>query len=252
MLNQNNHNSSCNYAEQLVSFVYGEITVDEKNVFEVHLQNCSICADEAASFGFVRSSIQEWRAEDFAKLSIPAIEINSLQKNSPALNSWLETIRAYFSPSRIGLATGFAAILIFGGLFWFFTGIANNSNVAGNRVETNQNVVHSAIIETTAPEPDTKPEISKNEETVKAPNTELRAPRNSTKEINVPARSVQVNVKNQQIVKLKDSMATSGSKINNKPASRVPKKNNIPSLTFDEYEDKSLRLSDLLEQVSLN
>lgn len=253
MLNHNNHNSSCNYAEQLVSFIYGEISDSEKNVFEAHLQNCSICADEAASFGFVRSSIQEWRAEDFAKLATPAIEINSLQKTSTFSGGWLKSIRAFLSPSTIGMATGFAAVLIVAGLFWFLGNFrSDNSEIAGNRGGTNQNVALKTNEKSIEFATEMKPETRKNEEIVKTPKPTTQVPKNSQKEINSPVRSVQLNAANQPANKLKNSVATSSNKINNKSGTRTPKKNNVPSLPYDEYEDKSLRLSDLLEEVSLN
>ena len=64
MLN-NNHNPSCAFAEQIVSYLYNETNAKEKAAFDAHLNNCSTCADELAGFGFVRSSIVEWKNAEF-------------------------------------------------------------------------------------------------------------------------------------------------------------------------------------------
>ncbi|MET0751899.1 MAG: zf-HC2 domain-containing protein, partial [Pyrinomonadaceae bacterium] len=107
MLNNNGHNSSCAFAEEIVSYLYDEASVKEKTAFVAHLENCSDCNDELTAFGFVRSSIQEWRNEEIFALQMPALEIPHLQpakvaENSPVSENsgtWLDRIRTFLTLS---------------------------------------------------------------------------------------------------------------------------------------------------------
>jgi hypothetical protein len=55
--------NTCGRAEQLVGYLYGEATADERAVFEQHLSACVACRDELAAFRMVRAAVGEWRAE---------------------------------------------------------------------------------------------------------------------------------------------------------------------------------------------
>jgi hypothetical protein len=55
---------SCNNHEDLVSYLYGEVTSDQARRVEAHLTECSRCEDELAAFRRVRSNLQEWELND--------------------------------------------------------------------------------------------------------------------------------------------------------------------------------------------
>ena len=126
MLN-NNHNS-CQFAEQTVSYLYGEAAASEKAEYELHLKTCPTCADELAGFGFIRSSVLDWRNEDFAKLQTPAFDIPATKsKNvfSPASNpsesrSWFGGLGKIFNfnPATAAFADGRVVELRAGELFY--------------------------------------------------------------------------------------------------------------------------------------
>ena len=61
-----NERDTCERASDLIAFVYGEADEHEARDFQLHLQQCSICREEVASFGVVRESITAWRDEALA------------------------------------------------------------------------------------------------------------------------------------------------------------------------------------------
>ena len=75
MKNDSPQNFNCEFAPEIVDFVYGEMNAERKNVFDVHLNKCSNCADEIAEFSGIRFSIQDWKAAEFDNLATPEIKI---------------------------------------------------------------------------------------------------------------------------------------------------------------------------------
>ena len=57
---------NCERASDLIAFLYNEADEREKRDFQLHLNECSTCREEVASFGVVRESIIEWRDEALA------------------------------------------------------------------------------------------------------------------------------------------------------------------------------------------
>ena len=53
----------CERSSDLMAFLYNEMNVSESREFQAHMQKCSNCREEAASFGLVRESIGAWREE---------------------------------------------------------------------------------------------------------------------------------------------------------------------------------------------
>ena len=47
----------CEYANELVSYVYGELEDREIQQFKVHLNLCRLCSDELESFGELRNAL---------------------------------------------------------------------------------------------------------------------------------------------------------------------------------------------------
>ncbi len=127
-MNNNHNNGSCDFSETLVSYLYGETGAAESDKFKTHLAHCAHCTEELAGFGAMRSSLVEWKQEEFAPMSAPVIElpvrdIPVILTDEPA-PSWLDGIRAFLTPkialTPIGLIGGFAAVLICLGLAFAF------------------------------------------------------------------------------------------------------------------------------------
>jgi len=128
MFDNNQQNSPCAFAEQLVSFLYGETDGRERDIFQAHLKTCAACADDFAAFGSVRASISVWRAAEFSVLSTPKIEIphapERQSKDKSAINihssgqtkSWLERLRETFAFSP-ALAAALFFVIVCAGLF---------------------------------------------------------------------------------------------------------------------------------------
>jgi len=71
----NNGNKECPLADQIVSYMYGEIGDRSELEFETHLADCMTCTDEFATVSQARFSVYEWQKEEFAHLPTPEIVI---------------------------------------------------------------------------------------------------------------------------------------------------------------------------------
>lgn len=103
----------CERADDLVAFLYGELSDIEARKFERHLRDCSSCERELASFGALRSSIVAWRDESLGAVShgvSPAAVPAALPPERP---SALAALREFFrlSPLWMKGATAFASVL---------------------------------------------------------------------------------------------------------------------------------------------
>ncbi|MBA3633847.1 MAG: zf-HC2 domain-containing protein [Acidobacteria bacterium] len=268
MLNTNQQNSSCAFAEQIVSYLYGEANSREKTKFEAHLKNCPGCADELAGFGFVRSSVQKWHKE-FLQLETPVMEFPLHQSPETIVTvtnkrSWFAELRQLFtlSPTWATAATAFAVLAVCVGLALVGLNFINKTDVAENKDNLPEKSISYPAIEKKTEQPQ---EINISEETAKQnspdkiskpfeekseiENTPRVAPKNSiAKVLNKTKRApknetVAQNSNNLKAVrKVKD--------INNINKTAVAKNRQVPKLTeFDEVEDNSLRLSDLMAEV---
>jgi anti-sigma factor RsiW len=102
-MNEIQNSPGCERASDLIAFVYGEADEHEARDFQLHLQQCSSCREEVASFGVVRESITAWRDEALAGfVSTPA----------PKRKSTLAALRQFFDLSPLWLkgATALAAV----------------------------------------------------------------------------------------------------------------------------------------------
>lgn len=94
----------CERASDLIAFLYSEADERERRDFQLHLNECSTCHDEVASFGVVRESITAWRDEALAGfVSQPVVT---------SRKSALAALRQFFDLSPLWLkgATAFAVV----------------------------------------------------------------------------------------------------------------------------------------------
>ena len=255
MLNKN-YNSSCAFDEQIVSYIYDEASVKEKNEFESHLPNCLSCADEIAGFGLVRSSIIEWRKDEFFTLESPALKIPAMrqatlgQTVSSEKDSWFKEFRKLFSFSP-AWAAGFAALIISIGLVWLFLGTTSNELASNKSLEISPVLPISANKNLTTQ--------AEEKVSVKSPNEQINNVQkiDSTKKQESNPQRNQANKTATTTPKLKSVTP----KINNSVAENSPvtnksnKSNNVqkqtsPTLSgMSEEEDKSLRLAELFNEI---
>jgi len=137
-MNERQNSATCERASELIAFLYGEADEREARDFRLHLEQCSSCRDEVASFGVVRESITAWREEALAGfVSSPVVT----QKKSA-----LAALRQFFDLSPLWLkgVTAFAAVTfcVLAGLALFRgnSGGVSSTNVNPGAVYTMQDV----------------------------------------------------------------------------------------------------------------
>ncbi|HEX9960373.1 MAG TPA: zf-HC2 domain-containing protein [Pyrinomonadaceae bacterium] len=258
-MNSNNHSSSCNFSDQLVSYLYGEIDGDEKSRFESHVLNCGVCADEISAFGGVRSSVRNWRDMEFAMLPTPVIELpfepqkttDLSTETNEASRPWLAGLRELFSlsPAWAGAATACAALAICAGLFYVaFSSAQNDRNVA----EVNKNVSVASVPAPTVDDKNATSVAGTNEkQRVETPKTEIKKDKNQNQPKPVTSAEKTNIAGNANVKHVKTNVVL---KPANKEKPANVKKSTKPSdieFTTREEEDKSLRLADLFDEVSM-
>ena len=102
---------SCERGDDLIAFLYHELSEQETRDFERHLATCSSCAHELGSFREIRAGVVAWREQTLgmSPLSTPA----QVAFGQPEKPSALLAIRQFFDLSPVWLkgAVAFASIL---------------------------------------------------------------------------------------------------------------------------------------------
>lgn len=251
---------NCEFAPEIVDFLYGEMSNDQKNAFNLHLNKCSACADEIEDFSHIRFSIQDWKAAEFANLSTPKIKIPYQTVSVKTFEtvktaSWFDSIRNYLTLSPI--MSGALAVVLLAVLFGFGVLFFNNSEkqfVADANVKPNINTNPTAK-PTTSVEPEkvviaeNSSESDKNdstfhdtiptekkiiEDSVPVKVTEKTNPKQKTQTVRTVEKKQTVS---DTLTADKDSKVT--------PQTKKPRLNELP----EEDEDNSLRLSDLFAEL---
>jgi len=65
----------CAISEEIVAYLYAEMSAPKRDAFENHLVDCAACIDEFAEMSHARYSVYEWQHEEFAPLATPRFEI---------------------------------------------------------------------------------------------------------------------------------------------------------------------------------
>src|SRR5215216_5450043 len=113
----------CERASDLIAFLYNEADERERRDFQLHLNECSTCREEVASFGVVRKSITAWRDEALAGFVSQPVATNR--------ESALAALRQFFDLSPLWLkgATAFAMLAFCVLAVMAFVKLQNNKNV---------------------------------------------------------------------------------------------------------------------------
>lgn len=247
---ENNKISTCVFSEELVSYLYDELTNTDKSRFESHLGGCQLCSEELSEFSMAHSAILEWRNEEFLPLPAPVIEIPYDKKpliieDKSASLSWVASIRNFFtlSPPWITTAGALAALTLFVGIsLIMFGSLPDEKELVVKTTEKNDKIVPvptTGVVNSNTQIPN--PKVT-GQTTSNAPKTLLVNSPESSKETAKPVKSLTVP-KQQNLSSKKQSQPAKTNK--SKP---VIQKN--PGLIDDE-EDDGLRLSDLLDEISM-
>jgi anti-sigma factor RsiW len=237
-----NHNFNGDHGVELLSYMYGELEPDARGRFESHLAACEECAFELASFADARLGVIEWKRDDFDHLASPVILIPEAarrqfaparQQGSPAgSGGLLESISSWAALTRLG--TGLAAAVVFAGIVYFgYIGSISEQRAFVAPVET-ASEDRPGIVD--PPFASSKTRENKSEAKVTAPNQHNMAgtARKGTKPAQVASIRTTRQSANLRVTAVRAQPVTA----------KAPRLNN-----FDEYEDKTLRLADLLADI---
>ncbi len=259
MLDTNHYkNSSCAFAEQIVAYLYDEANPQEKTNFESHLANCENCAEELSAFGFVRSAVQQWRTAEFSPMRTPAIEIpfeksSEISVISTEKRSWFAGLRRLFTLNPLRTATAALAILVVcAGLTLFIYNFSGNAEIAENN--DNKPPESAALPTTEQPTKVDSIEIARDSSADKLsePETEKLPKAAAQNTVEKVSDSLRRTPKNESVAgNLNDSAPVRKvTEVGNINKTSVAKNEKLPKLAdFDEPEDNSLRLSDLMAEV---
>jgi hypothetical protein len=250
--NNNNHNSSsCIFADEIVSYLYNEATAREKFEFETHLKNCLMCADELAAFGFVRTSLTEWRETEVFALEMPRLENPAIKTREVVISttsgSWLDNLRELFAwfPAWKTASVAFAVLIVFAVAF-FFVNSSNDSEIASNKNQNPAKDSGNKVQENPSPLVQVPPQNPENGSSDSKDRTVIAGT------VNSKDSSIKSNGSQRQKVNAPKTNETVAENIKNKEEkkSNNVKKNDVPTLSsYGEEEDKSLRLADLFAEI---
>jgi len=246
-----NHNSNENHGAELVSYIYGELDERSRNAFESHLSECVECAMELSAFADARLGLIEWRRADFDHLATPELVI---REAAP--------IRTVAEPKKVGFFAGLteaifslplfaktgvalASVAILAGLIYFVTNSRNERSATGGGTPPSV---------TAQPDQEPfKPAVAPNDRDKEVAKTGVDAKvdvnGNSRVITGTPAmnkRPTRILATNHKINRGSLQLATNAVNSNKmrKGLTKAPRLN-----TFDEDEDKTLRLADLFAEI---
>lgn len=242
----NDIGKECPHADEIVSYIYGEIDPVVQSVFETHLADCMTCTDDFAAVSHSRFSVFEWNKEEFAPLATPRFVIPYATPQPArvgAMAGFFAGLRSVFAGSYLPLAASMAVIAIVVGLGLF---ISMNKGTNSNEIAQQPQVVQPESPKAAEPAA-TNIAVAEPKKALD-PRVDVAALKNDNK---APNRNVQsVNAVEIKRVK-KYNQLTAGSRLEAKefqPA--LPKKLiKAPVLSaFDDEDDNTLRLSDLFDE----
>jgi hypothetical protein len=109
------NNEVCGRSEDLIAFLYHELSEQDERRFQRHLHECAACAREIGSFGEIRESIITWRDASLGTAWTPT-SVNEgqqvLAQSRTHPSAWV-AIREFFKLSPLWLkgAATFASLL---------------------------------------------------------------------------------------------------------------------------------------------
>ncbi len=229
----NCNKNGCEFTDEIVSYMYDEIGESERVKFEQHLLDCTVCTDEFAGIANARFSMFAWHKEEFAHLPTPNIVIP--YRETVEATGFLAGLRDLLTLSGWPAAATVAAGLIVSiGL-----GFAVINYVSGDQDMVSNTSTNIAVPPVASSEPQTSQinPIRKDSETVVVPvadDPQVRPLRASTGQRPRTERTAKAVSQRTRDTVIRNPSATTAK---------------APVLTtYDETDDKSLRLSDLFDE----
>ena len=227
---RNNRNKpGCGFGDEIVSYMYDELAVADRERFESHLVSCTACTDEFAAIADARYSVFDWRKREFAALETPAILIPydraDIQTDRiGALAAFGEMVRSW----RLAFATGLIAIAAVIVLTFGYLGKPHQVTVSSVPAEIN------------------RPDIIRNVATEQTEVTTTKPEIESVKHVDLSPKTVRpVKVHAVKPIVRSHSVSPTSTVADQTVKSGV---NKAPVLgNYEENEDKSLRLADLFD-----
>lgn len=241
-MNNNSNNSACSFTESLVDYLYGECAAAERVRLEKHLSGCSECSVRLEEIGEARFAVAEWKDFQFAPLPTPNIEFlpEKSRKTTGSLAKFSELLASLVPMPRLAtVGAGLAILLAITGGFLIVSFHDNLTETAVNDSGPDKNSV--TIDQTQTPGLDRSRQISSSDvASVKASPTANNTGKDSSGSLReknkhgAPRRTVtKTPVQNETAVT-----------ISKRPARELPRLND-----FEDYQDNSLRLSDILDEI---
>ncbi|MBA3440997.1 MAG: hypothetical protein H0T92_14120 [Pyrinomonadaceae bacterium] len=163
--------ASCEHAESLVTYLYGETSAGEAKIFEQHLERCLACREELAAFSHMRNSIYEWRAQalgiaasfplDLASPAVSTFANSSAERSEQRgqKHSTLAALRRFFHFSPLWVrAGGVAAVLLVCVLAGIFITNSERGRTTASRVTPLEQANRSPQNTVASPEGESGPE----------------------------------------------------------------------------------------------
>jgi anti-sigma factor RsiW len=246
-------NEPCSDGELLMSFMYGELTVDEHVRVDRHLATCQVCTDELAALGAVRSDVAFWKRTEFDSLPTPIVSLPSASDDNPRATVSTEQAPWKFANWIAGIFTtprtwalgvsAFAAVVVTIGAAFLLAGSGNQDGARADGKQNRPVVTPSVTGGTTVsvtPEP-TSPTSARGG-TV-SPTPEGRSvvnPTGSPSTVAIPAKSTRNGTRRND----------AGTTPRTSTSPRTPRKEVPVVETADEDEtDDSLRLAELFDEI---
>lgn len=117
--------AACAKGEELVAYLYNEVSAGEAKDFESHIEACASCEAELAAFNDVRSSIAVWRTQALRSFASTApasetVTATEVTRTSPRPASAMAALKEFFalSPMWLRAATALASLAICALVVW--------------------------------------------------------------------------------------------------------------------------------------
>jgi len=233
-------NKGCGLSDDIVAYIYDELSESERTSFETHLVDCTDCTDEFAGISDARFAMFEWHKEEFVPLSTPEMVIPYPAERKAVFAGIFSGIRGLLTlsgwPSAVAVAAGI--ILAIGLGFVLFDAVRITPQVAEVKPAVSEKPKAATVLE--PEEPDA--EVAKNAITPKARNTDPEPVPVTAKAADKDLKAVKSVMRDRRPRFAKT--LTASTKAMPTPITRKP-----PALTaFEDEDDNSLRLADLFDE----
>lgn len=260
MKNNSPQNFNCEFAPESIDFIYGEMSDDRKNAFQIHLNKCEDCAGEIRDFSDIKFSIQDWKMSEFDKIPTPKFEIPYQKVSEVVISnekiSFFDSVKNYFrfSPVLTGAAAFTVLAFLVGSAVFLIENNRGGQDVAEKTPTTNLSptpkVINSSVNSDGEKQTTKTAEQNKTENENPSPVLADGKDKNVEKSVPLKASNKTVNEEKPQAVKTIEKKSAPNGNINNKDqkAVQTTKKPRLNDLPEDE-EDNSLRLSDMFADL---